>query len=76
MRAAHRAETDEHVQVAIARHTAQFWNDELARIGVPCAPINTLQQVLDHPDFANGADTTRWVEETFMPATQQAGGAS
>jgi crotonobetainyl-CoA:carnitine CoA-transferase CaiB-like acyl-CoA transferase len=56
LRAAHRAETDEHVQVAIARHTVQFWNDELARIGVPCAPINTLKQVLDHPHTAaNGA---------------------
>jgi crotonobetainyl-CoA:carnitine CoA-transferase CaiB-like acyl-CoA transferase len=49
LRAAHRAETDEHVQAAIARHPVQFWTDELARIGVPCAAINTLKQVLEHP---------------------------
>jgi acetyl-CoA carboxylase biotin carboxylase subunit len=49
--------------------------DRLQVSGVPTtAPFH--QQVLDHPDFANGAVTTRWVEETFMPATQQAGGAS
>ena len=52
LRAAHRAETDELVQAAIAQRTAQFWNDELAKIGVPCAPINTLKQVLDHPHTA------------------------
>ena len=51
-RAAHRAETDALVQAAIARHPVQFWNDELAKIGVPCAPINTLKQVLDHPHTA------------------------
>ncbi len=45
--------------------------DRLQVSGVPTtAPFH--QQVLDHPDFANGAVTTRWVEETFMPATQQA----
>jgi len=52
LRAAHRAETDDLVQAAIAQRTAQFWNDELARIGVPCAPINTLKQVLEHPHTA------------------------
>ena len=45
--------------------------DRLQVSGVPTtAPFH--QQVLDHPDFANGAVTTRWVEETFMPATQKA----
>lgn len=49
LRAAHRAETDERVQAAIARHPVQFWTEELAKIGVPCAAINTLKQVLEHP---------------------------
>jgi crotonobetainyl-CoA:carnitine CoA-transferase CaiB-like acyl-CoA transferase len=52
LRAAHRAETDELVQAAIAKRSVQFWNDELAKIGVPCAPINTLRQVLAHPHTA------------------------
>jgi crotonobetainyl-CoA:carnitine CoA-transferase CaiB-like acyl-CoA transferase len=48
-RVAHRAETDEIVQQAVAKHTVAFWNDELAKVNVPCAPINTLKQVLEHP---------------------------
>ena len=48
-RAARREETDTIVQEAIARKPVAFWNDELAKVGVPCAPINTLKQVLEHP---------------------------
>jgi crotonobetainyl-CoA:carnitine CoA-transferase CaiB-like acyl-CoA transferase len=48
-RVAHRAETLGHVQKAVARRTVEFWNDEMARVGVPCSPINTLKQLLDHP---------------------------
>ena len=51
--------------------------DALERLqvsGVPTtAPFH--QQVLRHPDFGNGAVTTRWVEETFMPSTMQVDGA-
>jgi crotonobetainyl-CoA:carnitine CoA-transferase CaiB-like acyl-CoA transferase len=47
-RVAHRAETDNLVQRAIAERPVQFWNDELGKLGVPCAPINTLKQVLEH----------------------------
>ena len=49
LRASHRSETDEIVQRAIAKRSVAFWNDELAKIGVPCAPINTLKQVVEHP---------------------------
>jgi acetyl-CoA carboxylase biotin carboxylase subunit len=38
--------------------------------GVPTT-ASFHQQVLDHPDFASGAVTTRWVEETFMPSAIQ-----
>jgi crotonobetainyl-CoA:carnitine CoA-transferase CaiB-like acyl-CoA transferase len=48
-RVAHRAETLAHVQTALARHSVQHWNDALAGVGVPCSPINTLAQLLDHP---------------------------
>jgi crotonobetainyl-CoA:carnitine CoA-transferase CaiB-like acyl-CoA transferase len=48
-RVIHRAETEELVQQAIVKHPVAFWNDELAKIRVPCAPINTLKQVLEHP---------------------------
>jgi len=48
-RVAHRAETDAIVQAAIAKRTVAFWDAELEKIKVPCAPINTLRQVLSHP---------------------------
>ncbi|WP_137891197.1 CoA transferase [Ramlibacter sp. 2FC] len=48
-RVANRAETDALVQKAVEKRPAAFWNDELAKVGVPCAAINTLREVLAHP---------------------------
>ena len=48
-RVAHRKETVSHVQFAIAEHSVAYWNDTLAVVGVPCAPINSIAQLLDHP---------------------------
>jgi crotonobetainyl-CoA:carnitine CoA-transferase CaiB-like acyl-CoA transferase len=48
-RVAHRAATLGVVQTALAKHTVAFWDAELAKIGVPCSPINSLAQLLDHP---------------------------
>jgi crotonobetainyl-CoA:carnitine CoA-transferase CaiB-like acyl-CoA transferase len=48
-RAAHRKETIGHVQPAIAQHPVTYWNDALAGAGVPCAPINSIAQLLEHP---------------------------
>ncbi len=48
-RVAHRAETLRHVESVVAKRPSAFWNDELTKIGVPCAPINSLEQVLNHP---------------------------
>ncbi len=48
-RVAHRKETVSHVQSAVAQHSVARWNDALAGAGVPCAPINSIAQLLDHP---------------------------
>jgi len=48
-RVAHRKETVSHVQSAVALHSVARWNDALASAGVPCAPINSIAQLLDHP---------------------------
>jgi crotonobetainyl-CoA:carnitine CoA-transferase CaiB-like acyl-CoA transferase len=48
-RVSHRAETLGHVETVLAKRPVAFWNDELAKIGVPCSPINSLAQLLDHP---------------------------
>jgi crotonobetainyl-CoA:carnitine CoA-transferase CaiB-like acyl-CoA transferase len=48
-RVKHRAETLGHVQSALARYSVQHWNDALAGVGVPCSPINSIAQLLEHP---------------------------
>jgi crotonobetainyl-CoA:carnitine CoA-transferase CaiB-like acyl-CoA transferase len=48
-RVVHRAETLAIVRKVIAARPVAYWMEELTRIGVPCAPINTLAQVLAHP---------------------------
>jgi crotonobetainyl-CoA:carnitine CoA-transferase CaiB-like acyl-CoA transferase len=48
-RVAHRGETLGLVQTVLAKRPVAFWNDELTKIGVPCSPINSLAQLLDHP---------------------------
>jgi crotonobetainyl-CoA:carnitine CoA-transferase CaiB-like acyl-CoA transferase len=48
-RVRHRAETLGHVQLAIAGDTVAHWNQLLNGVGIPCSPINTLAQLLDHP---------------------------
>jgi formyl-CoA transferase len=37
------------VQSAIATRTVAHWNEALNEVGIPCSPINTLAQLLDHP---------------------------
>jgi crotonobetainyl-CoA:carnitine CoA-transferase CaiB-like acyl-CoA transferase len=48
-RVKHREETIGHVQSALAQRSAGHWNEALAAVGVPCAPINSIAQLLDHP---------------------------
>ena len=48
-RVVHRAETLALVQTALAKQPVGYWNDSLSEVGVPCSPINTLKQLLDHP---------------------------
>ncbi|MDM0022224.1 CaiB/BaiF CoA transferase family protein [Variovorax saccharolyticus] len=48
-RVAHRAETVTRVQAVIATQPVSFWYEQLSAVSVPCSPINTLGQLLDHP---------------------------
>jgi formyl-CoA transferase len=48
-RVKHREETLDHVQRALGTQSAAYWNEALAKVGVPSSPINTLSQLLDHP---------------------------
>ena len=48
-RVKHRTETLHHVQSVIAARTVAHWNAVLNEVGIPCSPINTLAQLLEHP---------------------------
>lgn len=48
-RVRNRARTLEIVQAALLTNTAAHWYEVLSKAGIPCSPINSLQQLLDHP---------------------------
>jgi formyl-CoA transferase len=48
-RVVHRVETLGYVQSAIATKTVEQWNAVFTEVGIPCSPINTLSQLLEHP---------------------------
>jgi formyl-CoA transferase len=48
-RVQHRVETLQQVQDVIATRTVEAWNAALNDVGIPCSPINTLTQLLEHP---------------------------
>jgi len=48
-RSRHRAEVVSRVQNVVATQTVDHWYARLAEAGIPCSPINRLDQLLDHP---------------------------
>lgn len=48
-RVVHRAETLDRVGAAVARRPVAWWDAELAKVRVPCSPINDLPGLLAHP---------------------------
>ncbi|WP_197280723.1 CaiB/BaiF CoA transferase family protein [Bosea vaviloviae] len=48
-RVRNRARTLEIVQAALLTNTAAHWYEVLSKAGIPCSPINSIQQLLDHP---------------------------
>jgi crotonobetainyl-CoA:carnitine CoA-transferase CaiB-like acyl-CoA transferase len=35
----------------LASHKTQWWIEQLERVSVPCGPVNTLEQVFNHPQI-------------------------
>src|SRR5258705_8924386 len=66
-RVVHRKETLGHVQAAIAQHSAAHWNDALTAVGVPCAPINSIAQLLDHPHTRASGIVVEYEHQTAGP---------
>jgi crotonobetainyl-CoA:carnitine CoA-transferase CaiB-like acyl-CoA transferase len=48
-RVAHRAEIIDQIGHVTATRTTAAWIAEMERVGVPCGPINTMNQVFDDP---------------------------
>lgn len=48
-RVANRPETLAHVAKAVADRPMAFWDEELAKVRVPCSPINDLPALIAHP---------------------------
>ncbi|UZD62595.1 CaiB/BaiF CoA transferase family protein [Brevibacterium sp. JSBI002] len=47
-RNAHRDELEPELLDALAAHTAQEWFDKLTAVGLPCAPINSIAEGVEH----------------------------
>ncbi len=39
----------------LAQHPTQWWVEQLEKCAVPCGPVNTLQQVFNHPQIKHRA---------------------
>lgn len=48
-RAEHKAELIEVISAALSERPTAWWQDHLTKAGLPCAPVNTLAQALEHP---------------------------
>lgn len=48
-RVIHRESLLKIISKKLQAHTTQWWLDQLELISVPCGPVNTLEQVFEHP---------------------------
>ena len=51
LRIKHTDEINAMIKPLIAAQPSQHWLDELGKVGIPCAPIQTLDQVAAEPQF-------------------------
>jgi len=66
-RVIHRPETLRLVQEVIGRGTVAEWYEKIAAAGVPCSPINSLPQLLDHPHTAASGIVLQYEHPTAGP---------
>jgi len=48
-RAANKAELIEAIRAVLSTQTTGYWLEALTKASIPCGPVNTLPQALDHP---------------------------
>ncbi len=66
-RVRHRDETLSRVESALARNSVAHWHETFSRAGVPCSPINTLSQLVEHPHTAASGIVLEYVHPTAGP---------
>ena len=66
-RAAHRAECVALVQAIVQTRRCDDWLDLLRGLGVPCAPINSLEEVLAHPQTEARGIVLDYAHPAFGP---------
>ncbi len=52
LRCQNRPQMVELIDAITLQHPVQHWIDALNEVGVPCAPINTIDKLFDHPQLA------------------------
>ncbi|EPJ50004.1 MAG: hypothetical protein OFPI_21370 [Osedax symbiont Rs2] len=50
-RVAHRSELVPLIAAVLVTQPSHFWIEALEKVSVPCGPVNTLEQVFDHPQI-------------------------
>ncbi len=53
LRCQNRPDMVREMEALLQKQPIQYWIDALNEEGVPCAPINTIDKVLDHPQLAS-----------------------
>jgi len=48
-RAANKAELIDAIHAVLSQQTTGYWQEALTKAGIPCGPVNTLPQALEHP---------------------------
>ena len=51
LRCQNRPEMVAEIEIILSQHPVEHWIDALNDVGVPCAPINTIDKLLDHPQL-------------------------
>ncbi|MEH6633677.1 MAG: CoA transferase [Halopseudomonas aestusnigri] len=51
LRCQNRPQMVEEIEKILSEHPVELWVDKLNDAGVPCAPINTIDKLLDHPQL-------------------------
>jgi crotonobetainyl-CoA:carnitine CoA-transferase CaiB-like acyl-CoA transferase len=65
LRVAHRQETVAAVRAVLAQRDRDDWLDALSAAGIPCSPVHTLGEMVEHPHTAASGIMHRYEHPTY-----------